>query len=141
MDVKVNNNRRYRPQKTSFKRVAASIILIIAVIAGLYTLLTKNDEATTEPNVKVADVQKPTQEEPKEDLDEDTPEKQEGSVTTDVKAGITNEDVTDVIMPKNDTSAIIANAKTQVYTVYTDLQQGSGFLFNKKGTLLQMHML
>lgn len=134
--MKVTNNRRYNPKNTSFKRVVASVILIIAVIAGLYTLLTKNDEATNEPNVKVADVQKPTSEEPKEDLDEGTSDKKEGSVTSAVKDGITNEDVTDVIMPKNDTSAIIANAKTQVYTVYTDLQQGSGFLFNRKGDII-----
>lgn len=134
--MKVTNNRRYRPKKTSFKRVAASIILIIAVIVGLYTLLTKNDEATDEPNVKVADTEKAAQEKPQEDEDDDNSEKKEGTVTTDVKDGVTNEAVTDVTMPKNDTSAIIANAKTQVYTVYTDLQQGSGFLFNRKGDII-----
>ena len=31
---------------------------------------------------------------------------------------------------------MIANAKSHVYTMYTDLEQGSGFLFNSKGDIL-----
>jgi len=31
---------------------------------------------------------------------------------------------------------MIANAKTHVYTLYTDLEQGSGFLFNEQGDVL-----
>ena len=33
-------------------------------------------------------------------------------------------------------SSMIANAKTHVYTLYTDLEQGSGFLINTKGDIL-----
>ncbi|ANU27526.1 S1C family serine protease [Planococcus versutus] len=32
--------------------------------------------------------------------------------------------------------AIVAQAKTQAYTLYTDLEQGSGFLINNKGDIL-----
>ncbi|MBK3494801.1 trypsin-like peptidase domain-containing protein [Viridibacillus sp. YIM B01967] len=133
----MDDNRRYKPKKTSFKRVAASVILIIAVIAGIYTLLTKNDEATDVPDVKVQEVQKTTKnEEPEDDEDDIKTDQQEGTVTKGIDGSTTNEDSTDITMPKNDTSAIIANAKTQVYTVYTDLQQGSGFLFNRKGDII-----
>ena len=41
-----------------------------------------------------------------------------------------------VAPPEPDLSLMIANAKTYVYTIYTDLDQGSGFLFNNKGDIL-----
>lgn len=41
-----------------------------------------------------------------------------------------------VTVPEPDLSSMIANAKTFVYTLYTDLDQGSGFLFNDKGDIL-----
>lgn len=45
-------------------------------------------------------------------------------------------DDTLVTAPEPDLSLMIANAKTYVYTIYTDLDQGSGFLFNNKGDIL-----
>src|SRR5690606_7671125 len=33
-------------------------------------------------------------------------------------------------------ASMIANAKTHVYTLYTDLEQGSGFLINNQGDIL-----
>ncbi len=41
-----------------------------------------------------------------------------------------------VVVPEPDLSSMIANAKSYVYTIYTDLDQGSGFLFNDKGDIL-----
>ncbi|PSL40676.1 trypsin-like peptidase [Planomicrobium soli] len=41
-----------------------------------------------------------------------------------------------VVAPKKDLSTTIANAKSYVYTIYTDLEQGSGFLFNTNGDIL-----
>ncbi|MCP2033624.1 S1-C subfamily serine protease [Planomicrobium sp. HSC-17F08] len=38
--------------------------------------------------------------------------------------------------PEKDLTLMIANAKTHVYTLYTDLEQGSGFLFNEQGDVL-----
>jgi len=141
------NNRRYQPKKASIKRIAVSIVLLIAVISGAYMLLTKNDKAATDNNhIKVQNVHKTTTEKPTEKKDPDNNKAtdstsfKEGTVTNAIPSNndgdTTTKDSTDVIMPKNDTSAIIANAKTQVYTVYTDLQQGSGFLFNKKGDII-----
>ncbi len=144
----MTNNRRYQPKKASIKRIAVSIILVLAVITGAYLLLTKNDTAANDnDNIKVQTIHKATKEEPidkKQDTEEPKKETvavthKEGTVTKSIQpttSDTTTKDKTDVIMPKNDTSAIIANAKTQVYTVYTDLQQGSGFLFNKKGDII-----
>lgn len=144
----VTNNRRYQPKKASIKRIAVSIILLIAVITGAYMLLTKNDKAANDnDHIKVQNVHKTTKKEPNKEKDSDksgedsgSSSRSEGTVTNDVPSNsdgdTTTKDSTDVSMPKNDTSAIIANAKTQVYTVYTDLQQGSGFLFNKKGDII-----
>lgn len=142
----MTNNRRYKPKKASIKRITVSIVLLIAVIAGVYMLVTKNDKAANDNNhIKVQNVQKTTKEDPdkKKDsgkADGDSAGRSEGTVTNDIPTNsdgdTTTKDSTDVKMPKNDTSAIIANAKTQVYTVYTDLQQGSGFLFNKKGDII-----
>lgn len=38
--------------------------------------------------------------------------------------------------PEEDLASMIANAKNYVYTLYTDLEQGSGFLYNDKGDIL-----
>ena len=40
------------------------------------------------------------------------------------------------VAPERDLTMIIANAKAHVYTINTDLEQGSGFLFNTKGDIL-----
>lgn len=141
----MTNNRRYHPKKASIKRIAVSIVLLIAVITGAYMLLTKNDRAATNnDHIKVQNVHKATKETPSKSKNTDekgdsTSTHKDGTVTNDIQSNgedTTTKDSTDVTMPKNDTSAIIANAKTQVYTVYTDLQQGSGFLFNKKGDII-----
>ena len=143
----MTNNRRYQPKKASIKRIAVSIVLLIAVISGAYMLLTKNDKAATEKDhIKVQNVHKTTNEKLTKSKDSTDNKKdtestgfKEGTVTNAIHSNngdTTTQDYTNVNMPKNDTSAIVANAKTQVYTVYTDLQQGSGFLFNKKGDII-----
>lgn len=40
------------------------------------------------------------------------------------------------VAPEKDLSLAIANAKNFVYTIETDLEQGSGFLFNSKGDIV-----
>ncbi|UQW97985.1 S1C family serine protease [Rummeliibacillus sp. G93] len=144
----MTKNRRYQPKKASIKRIAVSIVLMAAIILGAFMLLTKNEKSANENEhiKKVEKINKPKKEEtkkkeePKKDQeDKVTASRQEGSVTNDIPATgqpTTTKEETNVVMPKNDTSAIIANAKTQVYTIVTDLQQGSGFLFNKKGDII-----
>ncbi|MBQ0141174.1 MAG: serine protease [Kurthia sp.] len=145
----MSENKRYKPKKASIKRLIIAFILIIAVAAGIYALLTKNDDQANENNneVKVhSEETKETTKKPskvaKEEAEKvvinkgtvtketsDTPEEQ-------VTEGKTNEADTNLQMPTYNKDAIIANAKAQVYTVYTDLQQGSGFLIDSKGDIL-----
>lgn len=77
---------------------------------GTVTDLTEDDTEETE---------QPTEPEPKEE---------ETVTETDENGGIEQ--------PVEDLSLMIANAKNYVYTIYTDLEQGSGFLFNEKGDIL-----
>ena len=67
-------------------------------------------------------------EQPKEEIKEETKEqiKEEKIENIDLP----------VAPPVRDLSLFIANAKAHVYTLYTDLEQGSGFLFNSKGDIL-----
>ncbi|GEK35626.1 trypsin-like peptidase domain-containing protein [Kurthia sibirica] len=142
----MSEKKRYKPKKAAVKRFAVAFILIIAVVGGVYALLTKNDGKENAPNtVKVQNEEKNnnTNEQAKDDgkEKEEPSDKETGKVTnetpkTEPSEGTTNKAETTVVMPTYDKDAIIANAKTQVYTVYTDLQQGSGFLVNQKGDIL-----
>ncbi|WKA57835.1 trypsin-like peptidase domain-containing protein [Planococcus shenhongbingii] len=75
-----------------------------------------------------------------EDTREETPEEEvveepaEKPVTENEVVVITPEEPVEA--PEKDLSLMIANAKTHVYTLYTDLEQGSGFLFNEQGDIL-----
>lgn len=149
----MSENKRFKPKKASLKRIAIAFILIIAVVAGIYALVTKNDDqANEQDDVKVHSEEN---EQPKktDDSKKETPEAgtvtKETSNSTEGKSAEeqvgqeiiaedakTNKEDTTLTMPKYNKDAIIANAKAQVYTVYTDLQQGSGFLVNRKGDIL-----
>lgn len=142
----MSENKRFKPKKASVKRLAIAFILIVAVAAGIYTILTKaDDQATEKENIRVHNEEK--QEKPtSKPTSEDSKEPEKGTVTNETpkdkddgitsEEGTTNKNETDVVMPTINKDAIIANAKTQVYTVYTDLQQGSGFLINSSGDIL-----
>lgn len=141
----MSENKRFKPKKASIKRIAIAFILVLAVAAGIYALLTKNDDqANKQEDVKVH-TEENEQKKTSEKAAEKAPDSEKGSVTNEtnnsdsdgtIEEGSTNKDDTQIKMPKNNTDAIIANAKKQVYTVYTDLQQGSGFLMNSKGDIL-----
>lgn len=49
---------------------------------------------------------------------------------------VPDEEASLVEAPEKDLSSMIANAKSNVFTIYTDIKQGSGFLFNDKGDIL-----
>jgi len=70
--------------------------------------------------------------------EEETPETEESSDTikNETVEEVEQPDDSMVVVPEPDLSSMIANAKSYVYTLYTDLDQGSGFLFNNKGDIL-----
>lgn len=163
----VANNRRYKPKKASIKRIVISLILIFAVFAGIYALVT-NDKAANEDNQSIHDVQKADKDnaaEQEKEMDsegdkpsagtvsaEDITDKgnsedgasstvttdsdEVGPTTTETSPDTTNEHETNVVMPKEDTDTIVANALTKTYTIYATGEQGSGFLINTKGDIV-----
>lgn len=151
MDV-MKNKRRYTP-KTSIKRIVISVILVLAVAVGVYALVHNNNEkAAVEDTENIHDVQKAKDEKPatgkvsSKDIEDKgtsekgasavTDEREVGPTTTETSPETTNEDETSITMPKENHEAIIANAKTQVYTILAGSKQGSGFLFNTKGDII-----
>lgn len=162
------NNRRYKPKKASIKRIVISLILIVAVFAGIYALVT-NDKVANEDNQSIHDVQKADkdntaeQEKESDSNTEDSPptgtvsaeditdkgnsedgasstvttdSDEVGPTTTETSPETTNEHETNVVMPKEDTDTIVANAVTKTYTIYATGEQGSGFLINTKGDIV-----
>lgn len=137
----MSENRRFKPKKAAFKRLIVAFILIAVVAAGIYALVTKTDDQAKDNDIRVQNEEKQTtKKEPKDEGEKDA----KGTVTKETSNNeentsskdTTNQDETPVNMPTYNKDAIIANAKTQIYTVYTDLQQGSGFLINNKGDIL-----
>lgn len=57
---------------------------------------------------------------------------------TETEPSLSTQQQTESGTPEAETelASMIANAKTHVYTLYTDLEQGSGFLINDKGDIL-----
>lgn len=158
----MNNSRRAKRRKASIKRIVISLILVLAVTAGIYAIVT-NDKTANEDNQNIHDVQKAEKdkdlpvkkEEPSEagkvsvdDIKDkgndeegasstvtDT-DKAAGPTTTESSPETTNEDETEIRMPVDNKKTIITNAKTQVYTIYATGEQGSGFLFDTKGDII-----
>jgi len=96
-----------------------------------YVEMSMDVEFKEEPEGKVSDESK---EEEKEETPKVTQKEKEEKVVE--KTSEEKEVVEVPVAPEQDLSLIIANAKTHVYTINTDLEQGSGFLFNTKGDIL-----
>ena len=61
---------------------------------------------------------------------------QEEKIEDEPDEEIEDEETVVPVAPETDLSSTIANAKSFVYTIDSDLQQGSGFLFNTKGDIV-----
>ena len=143
MSKRMKKNNNGTKKKWTAGALAAVFLLIIG--AGLYFLITGQDSEPSgamkqasfaERNYAgsaLAEIEEEeeivTEEGTVEDLIEEEPEEKEQA-----EEPIEEESLAEA--PKKDLSLMIANAKTHVYTIYTDLEQGSGFLFNSKGDIL-----
>ncbi|WP_282020306.1 S1C family serine protease [Planomicrobium okeanokoites] len=78
------------------------------------------------------------QDEETAEVEEEAPDTEESSdaIKNETVEEVEQPDDSMVVVPEPDLSSMIANAKSYVYTLYTDLDQGSGFLFNNKGDIL-----
>lgn len=159
----MKNSRRAKRKKASIKRIVISLILVLAVAVGIYAIVT-NDQTANEDNQNIHDVQKAEKDKDQDhktkdessgagkvsvDAIEDKGNDEEGAsstvtdtdkaagpTTTESSPETTNETETEIRMPVDNKKTIIANAKTQVYTIYATGEQGSGFLFNTKGDII-----
>ena len=125
--------------KKKFIKYALSLIIVIAVCIGLYYLVMERNASFEEPdheqfaerNFRGMDITKRFKEVEEVEEVEEEPEEKEEVVEEKV------ENVTEVpVAPEQDLTTIIANAKAYVYTIDSDLEQGSGFLFNAKGDIV-----
>ena len=126
--------------KKKFMKYVLPFVIIITVCIGLYALLMDrntsveetNQEQFAEKSFRGMDITKRFKEiEEVAEEPEEEPEEKEEVIEEKV------ENVTDVpVAPEKDLTSIIANAKAYVYTIDSDLEQGSGFLFNDKGDIV-----
>lgn len=149
----MNNRLANRKQETVKKRLLIAVLtLAVLMLAGIgsYFLLQPETESAISAEVKkdsfagktyagfkVAEKELQVEEAPKleegkvEDVRVEAPAEPEPAPEVIVESSSTPVEV-----PEKDLSTMIANAKTQVYTIYTDLEQGSGFLYNELGDIV-----
>ncbi|WP_052131501.1 S1C family serine protease [Planococcus sp. CAU13] len=126
-------------QSAAANRVLQALVAVIVILAtatGIFLLLQTDESDST-----LQDLEKTSFTE-REYIDRSptgTIEKApETPVEAEEEAASGDESNDDIIVeaPEEDLASMIANAKSHVYTLYTDLEQGSGFLFNNKGDIL-----
>lgn len=102
---------------------------------GISVVIEEEEPETIAPGTVTDQIERPEPEEAAPPEDNNDAEDQE-STTPITEETVEEPDDTPIAVPEPDLSLMIANAKTYVYTIYTDLDQGSGFLFNDKGDIL-----
>lgn len=129
------------------------LLLAIALVAGFMLWLQFAPKPVEESKEEPPRVEETTEEvKPPDDtkVETETPEKPEGKVTYQTpkstppekvqpdteKLDISQPVVVEERVEERDQEAILASLLPNVYTVYTDSQQGSGFLYNNKGDIV-----
>ncbi|MGI2327683.1 S1C family serine protease [Planococcus sp. YIM B11945] len=156
MNKRVKNKKEYAQARNRKLMTVWSLVLLIAIAFGGYFLVATPDSSAeliskhekfagkTYAGFDIASEDITLTKEPEAPVVgtvEDVREKVEEPV--EVPEEITEEKIEDVTesaapveAPEKDKELMITNAKTFVYTIYTDLEQGSGFLYNTKGDIL-----
>ncbi|MGB5946765.1 trypsin-like peptidase domain-containing protein [Paenisporosarcina sp.] len=140
------------PRKASSIKTVI-LLLAIALVAGFMLWLQFAPKPVEESKEEPPKVEETTEEvKPPDDteVETETPEKPEGTVTYETpkptppekvqpdteKPDVTQPVVVEERVEERDQEAILASLLPNVYTVYTDSQQGSGFLYNDKGDIV-----
>ncbi|WP_172371546.1 S1C family serine protease [Sporosarcina jiandibaonis] len=114
------------------------LLLLIAVLVGLLGQIGQIKTAS-EPGLKPDSFSKIAlegMEIDKESIPEEEPVGEVEDEAEEVEEAEKIEKIEVPVAPEPDLSSTIANAKSYVYTIDSDLQQGSGFLFNTKGDIV-----
>lgn len=161
MNRRIDAKNNKTPQKKNWLISIVTILFLAAVGAGAYFLIAGPEQDSTQESLEQTSF---SQREysggggisiaiPEEEEEVTTPpgtvnnqtgqnDSEEAEETETEDSTTVNEEVTEepveepITVPEPDLSSMIANAKTYVYTLYTDLDQGSGFLFNDQGDIL-----
>ena len=162
MNKRIEHRKQGQSPKRRIWTALLSLLLLLGVTGGSYALIEQNDkpdmqmkeQAFSEKNyagfdTKVEEIEVPAEEAPPvegtvEDVREDEPAQEEPVeeiVVTEPEPEAEPEPEVEPVAvsveaPEKDLDQMIANAQTHVYTLYTDLEQGSGFLYNDKGDIL-----
>jgi serine protease Do len=166
MNKRIEHRKQGQSPKRRIWTAVLSLLLLLGVTGGSYALIEQNDQpdmqmkeqAFSEKNyagfdTKAEEIEVPAEEAPPvegtvEDAREDKPAQEEPVeeiVVTEPEPEAEPEQepepevepvAVSVEAPEKDLDQMIANAQTHVYTLYTDLEQGSGFLYNDKGDIL-----
>ncbi|CAM3131333.1 trypsin-like peptidase domain-containing protein [Filibacter tadaridae] len=140
MDKRSNRHQKENKSKKSFFVLAASIVLLFVVCLGTYALLKESNRSEKEYTIPASFEKKIPESMEITNIDEklENWETEPGTVTyEDTTETVEKVEVVEMpVAPERDMATIIANAQSHVYTLYTDLQQGSGFLFNTKGDIV-----
>ena len=134
-------------KRSSIKTVI--LLLAIALVAGFMLWLQFAPKPIEESKEKPPEVEEATEEakSPTPEIETEKPEKPEGTVINETpkptppekdlsKPDVTQPVVEEERVEERDQEAILASLLPTVYTVYTESQQGSGFLYNDKGDIV-----
>ena len=135
-------------KRSSMKTVI--LLLAIALVAGFMLWLQFAPKPIEESKEKPPEVEEATEEAKSPtnpEIETEKPEKPEGTVINETpkptppekdlsKPDVTQPVVEEERVEERDQEAILASLLPTVYTVYTESQQGSGFLYNDKGDIV-----
>ncbi len=137
----------YSPKKRIWTAVL-SILLMLGMVGGTFALVNQEEESDLEMkdqtfsdqryagfDSKADEFEVPPESSPEEGAVEDAREDEQTEEPAEVVI-VTEPVEVEVEAPEKNLDQMIANAKTHVYTLYTDLEQGSGFLYNDQGDIL-----
>lgn len=154
----MNKRSDYKNQEFSLKKriwtAVLSLLLLLGITGGSYALLNQDEQPDPEMedqsfsvqhyagfDTNAEEIKVPEDTTPDEGTVEDVREEQPAEDPAEEPAEeiiVTEPEPVEVEVeaPEKNLDQMIANAKTHVYTLYTDLEQGSGFLYNNKGDIL-----
>lgn len=135
--------RRFKELNSNKASSIKTILLLLAIfiVAGIFTWLQffpkSEEEAIVQEKPTVEQINK-TEKPPTEIIEnKDEPTVPEGKVINEIpKVTQPIETIVEERVEERDQEAILASILPKVYTVYTESQQGSGFLYNVNGDIV-----
>lgn len=158
MNKRIDHRKQGQNPKRRIWTAVLSLLLLLGITGGGYALIDQKEpldlqmknESFADKNyagfdTKAEEIEVPVEETPPtegtvEDARKDEPaqEKPNEEIVVTEPEPVDEPEAVEVSVeaPEKDLDQMIANAQAHVYTLYTDLEQGSGFLYNEQGDIL-----